>query len=276
LLTSCAKTNLAKPLEQFSTLTIETTTITRTGIETVRVVDLQKSAAKAANQEALTEADFEPILDLEGLEARFTALRSLDAYTSALSKIASIDKSEDIKKVAESYKGQVEGIFSAVGADKEFSEKAGTISSKIVKAFLSAVINKKKEQAIKDALTSTDPFINELCMLIASEFQRRGPFYDQVKKSYRDLQRSVNNRFENSKKDSEKLKLAEEYGKLIQKKDEILILFQAVALSYEKIAMAHHDLMVQATTGASSQSALSSLSAQINTTKLYYDLVLKK
>jgi len=275
-LSSCAKTNLAKPIVKFSELTAETTTFTQTGIETVRVVDLKKSAVRASKKDKLKEKDFEPILPTEDLEARFTALQMLDAYVGALSKIATIDKSEDIKKVAENFQGKVKGIFSAVGAEDKFSEKAGSVSSKIVNFFLKAVVDKKKEEAIKDALTSTDSSINELCELIASEFQINGPFFDQVEFSYNSLQTSVNDMFKNAKKDSVKLKLALEYGELVQKKEEILIFFKAIARSYYKISEAHHALMLQATTGASSQIALGSLSDQISIAKIYYDLVLSK
>jgi len=275
-LSSCAKTNLAKPIVKFSELTAETTTFTQTGIETVRVVDLKKSAVLAARHDELAEVDFKPIISPEDLEARFTALHTLEAYAGALTKIATIDKSEDIKAVAENFQGKVKGIFSAVGAEDKFSEKAGSISSKIVEFFLKAVVDKKKEEAIKDALINTDSSINELCELIASEFEEKGPFYEQAENSYRRLQTSINERFEKSKKESEKLKLALEYGKLVQKKEEILIFFEALALNYNKISNAHHALMLEATTGASSQIALGSLSAQINITKIYYDLVLQK
>jgi len=275
-LSSCAKTNLAKPIVKFSELTAETTTLTQTGIETVRVVDLKKSAVLAARHDELAEVDFKPIISPEDLEARFTALQTLDAYAGALSNIATLDKSEDIKGVAENFQGKIKGIFSAVGAEDKFSEKAGAISSKIVNFFLKAVIDKKKDEAIKDALTSTDSSINELCELIASEFGKDGPFYEQAENSYRRLQTSVNDRFEKSRNKPEKLKLALEYGNLVQKREEILIFFRSIALSYNRISDAHHALMLQATRGASSQVALGSLSEQINITKIYYGLVLQK
>lgn len=266
---------LEEQLEQFSALTIESTTIALSGLKAVRVVDLEKSAILTARHDELAEVDFQPILNRQDIQSRFTALHTLDAYAQALARISTAYNVNDINKVAEDFEGTVKNIFSALEVEDKFSEKAGSISSKIVKHFLKAVVDKNKEEAIKDALINTDPSINELCELILTEFQIYGPFYDSVENSYRRLQTSVNERFMNAKQKAEKLKLAQEFGQLIQKKEEILIFFEAISLCFKKISVAHHALMLQATSGASSRVALTSLSAQINNAYIYYDVFVR-
>lgn len=282
LLYGCATSSkLAGPVKNFSVSCAEMTVITRTGLEKVVTLDMEKSAAKAAEKEALAEEDFKPFLSPEQFDTRCKALDALEAYAYTLNDLASLDVTEKINETARTFKEKLDGISSllspADSQDDRFRSQASSIVATLANAVLRAVVNKKKDDAIRSILPEVNPHINSLCSLIASEFKKRderegigGEFYDQVQHSYRSFQQSLNSRFSKTTNSEEKLRLAREYGELLHNKQVTLALFESIGRSFDKIAKTHSELEKQATQGVSAQVALASLAAEIRSSVLFY------
>jgi hypothetical protein len=281
LISSCASTSrMADPLTIFSSATGEAAVATKAALDTIRTVDIEKSAYNASSKDELSEESFPPFLTIGDIQQRVLVLDALATYANKMKQLAGLNKSKEIKKNFADLKTNLDSLSQTIesvpGVNHKLPdgvlEALTLIGEELVNLYVAHVRNK----AISDALEKTDPYIKKMCDLISSEYSNtHGTLYDQLQASYRTLQTSINEKFKTANNKQRKLAAAKEYGLLLKKKELGLALFASIADSYTKIASAHNALLLQSTKKISSEDQLKALSLQIECTKFFYVQLVK-
>lgn len=282
LMSSCASTSrMAIPLTNFSTSVAETTVATKAALGTMQSVDMEKLAYEVSTKpEKLSEKSFQWFMSSDDVYQRILVLDALAAYAGKMKELSGLDKNEDIKKNFSELKTNLDSISKTIETASNVSNKVpeGIVEliAQIGEGIVSLYVSQERDQAISEALGKTNPYIQQMCKLMSSEYskEQRGIFYKQLENSYRKLEGPISKKFE-SAKEPEKLSLAKEYGTLLRKKEISLKLLDSIGDSFNQIAAAHNALLLQSRQNINSDDQLSALNAQIETTKYFYSQLAK-
>jgi hypothetical protein len=285
VLIGCSSTSkMAKPLGDFSAATSDATTLTTAALSIVQSADQDEEILKASKGGSLKEPDVQPFFRPADLLQRQLTLQALSTYAAALKTLAGTDRSADIQKSFDSLKTSLES--SATMINKLAPDSKTQIPSGVVSGLVSLGSNlaaayqaHEREAAIRAALESSDPTLTNICRLLASELEPRGPIYDQLKAAYRAQEESVTDTFATAIKEaaaktppqtlkpSDLAPQAKTFVGLTNKKEYSLALLNSLALSYRKIAQAHTALKLESETSARADLQLRALSSEIDTAK---------
>jgi hypothetical protein len=287
----CASTSkMAKPLNEFSAITSDSTTVTTAVLTVVQSVDQESQAIELTREppKSLKEGIVQPIFRPNDLLQRQLALQSLATYAATLKALATVDRSADIQKSFDSLKTSLDSSANTIA--KLASGSTMQIPSGVVSGIVSlgsilakAYALQEREKAIRAALETSDGTITRICNLLSSELRPGGAIYDQLKHDFNTQEEAADDKYQATRKPASETDakppaeakpppdltpLFKSFAAIKTKKDYSLALLNSLAASYRQIAQVHTALKIQSETGVASSAQLRQLSAQIDNAKL--------
>lgn len=250
ILASCAS-NTATHIAAFSKASVEISSQMIKGYQMVEDTTIRRKIVDVAADptKTPTENTFVGVLDgEESYKVRMKALNNLRSYSVALGELSSADFRAEIDKASKDLYGSLTGLSATykkvTGKEAALKIEDLAIISTAIDAFGSAIVEKKRRNAIKQIVINADPTIQEISTLLKDELSTFINFVKanlftieaETRKSYQ--KEAIKLGFEN------RIKVLVKIQKLQKQVSEVEKFFKSLGIASAKLGKAHSTLRI--------------------------------